>query len=83
MLKAFSLAQAKWRDDFNPKLNEVADCIRACEEVSSKQMDEDLKRTMIMKVIPNDIREDFQLNGTIKEDYATIRSKLQEIIVMH
>ena len=54
---------------------EVAGCIREYEEVSSKRMDEDVKRTMILKVIPNDIREDFQLNGTIREDYATIRNK--------
>ena len=71
VLKAFSLAQAKGRDDLNSKLNEVADCIREYEEVSSKQLDEDWKRTTITKVIPNDIREDFQLNGAIKEYYAT------------
>ena len=80
MMKALTLTQASNRDALKDKMNQVADCIREYEEVSSKPMDEDVKRTLILKIVPTDIREDFQLNGTMKEDYATIKNKFATIM---
>ena len=48
MMKALTLTQASNRDTLKEKMNQVADCTRECEEVVSKPMDEDVKRSMIV-----------------------------------